>query len=382
MRILYIITQADGGGAQKYTLALAKAFGGMIAAGTENQTLFEHARKAGLETFPLEHLKRQINLWNDFLAAWEIRELVKELKPDIVHLNSSKAGILGSFACIGLKSKTAPRTGQQNWTGTRVVFTAHGFVFNEPLGFAQKNFYLALEKIASDYRDYIIAVSDADKNSALGNNLIKPNKISTIHNGIGPIDFLSANEARRLLNLPNHKLIFGCVANFYKTKGLDILIDAIALLDESQRQKIQVVVIGDGPEEKDLRLKMEDLRLGNSIKLLGKIDAAASYLRAFDCFVLPSRKEGFSYTLLEAMQAGLPIIATDAGGNKEALGDAGMLIKAENPKALAGAISYFIGNEQKRKDLSQKARSRQELFTETKMLEETKRIYDQLLQSL
>ena len=132
MRILYVITQADGGGAQKYTLALAKHFNGAIAAGNEAERLFIDAQRAGLKTFELTHLKRNINLWHDVLAVWEIRKLIKSYNPDIVHLNSSKAGILGSFACIGTKAK--------------MIFTAHGFVFNEPLSLPVKNFYLLWKK--------------------------------------------------------------------------------------------------------------------------------------------------------------------------------------------------------------------------------------------
>src|SRR6185436_2761697 len=105
MKILYIITQADGGGAQKYTLDLARHFNGAIAAGDEATKLLDAAKADGLKTYPLKHLKRDINLWHDFLAMWEIRALIDSIKPDIVHLNSTKAGILGSFACVGLKTK-------------------------------------------------------------------------------------------------------------------------------------------------------------------------------------------------------------------------------------------------------------------------------------
>src|SRR5512135_3762816 len=100
MKILYIITQADGGGAQKYTLALARHFGGTVAAGSEAGQLFDDARSLQLTAYGLRHLKRSINPWHDFLACVEIRQLVKNTNPDIVHLNSTKAGILGSFACI------------------------------------------------------------------------------------------------------------------------------------------------------------------------------------------------------------------------------------------------------------------------------------------
>jgi len=370
MDILYIITQADGGGAQNYTLTLAKTFGGKLAAGSEDSKLFDAAGKAGIETFPLRHLKRAINPFHDFLAVWEIRELIKTLDPDIVHLNSSKAGVLGSFAAMGLKKK--------------VVFTAHGFVFNEPLDAATKAFYLALEKTASSYRDFIITVSDADKQSALDSNLIKADKIQTIHNGIAPINFLSKEQARTALGLANNKLVIGTIANFYKTKGLDVLVKAVSMLAYDIRNKIEVVIIGDGPESENLKLKIENLNLKEQFKLLGKIDNAGTFLKAFDVFTLPSRKEGLPYTLLEAMQAGLPIVASNVGGIAEALGDAGFLVRADDAQELSTVLSKIISDLNSHgpayfNELSHKAKQRAAMFTEEKMLSETGKVYQKLM---
>jgi glycosyltransferase involved in cell wall biosynthesis len=378
MKILYIITQADGGGAQKYTLALARHFNGAIAAGNEANKLFIDAQRVGLTTFELKYLKRNLNLWNDLMAVWEIHQLIKTYKPDIVHLNSTKAGILGSFAAIGTK--------------TKVIFTAHGFVFNEPLSLPLRNFYLSLEKIASGYRDFIITVSDVDRQSALNNKIISADKITTIHNGLSPVSFLNRDQARAELGLSGilpplplgegrgegffkDKIIIGSTSNFYRTKGLDVLIRAVAMLDESTKSKINVIIIGDGPERRNLELGVRSYRLENIIKLLGKKGNAAIYLRAFDYFVLPSRKEGFPFALLEAMQAGLPIVATNVGGIPEALGGAGILITPEDPKALTDAIHTILLDSNIVKNLSTKAQERSQLFTEEKMLAETEKIY-------
>jgi glycosyltransferase involved in cell wall biosynthesis len=365
MRILYIITQADGGGAQQYVLQLARHFNGAIVAGREGRKLFADAQASGLTVFPLKHLKRNIDPWHDLLAIWEIRNLIKIYQPDIVHLNSTKAGVLGSFAAIGLK--------------TKIIYTAHGFIFNEPLPYLFKTFYLALEKIASDFRDMIIAVSDADRNSALAYRLIAPHKIITVHNGIGPIDFTDGLTAKQELKLPVDKFLSVTVANFYKTKGIDVLIQAVNLLPDDLKAKSQFVLIGDGPENKTLRFKIKDLRLENSFILLGKINNMKRYLRAFDCFVLPSHKEGFPFAVLEALQANLPIVASDTGGVKEALGDGGILVPPENPGALSQAIATIILDSNIAAELSRKAATRARLFTEQKMLEETERIYRAIL---
>lgn len=365
MTVLYIITSADGGGAQTYVLSLAKHFSGAIAVGTKNNRLFQEATQAGLETYPLSHLKRAINPWSDFLAILEIRQLIKDLKPDIVHLNSSKAGVLGSFASVGLKIK--------------VIYTAHGFVFNEPRFWPVKTFFLALEKVASSYRDYIIAVSEADRALGLKFGLITTDKISVVYNGIAPINFLSSGEARLKLNLTADKIIIGTVANFYKTKGLDILIEAVSLLPADLVEKCRFVILGDGPEKNNIRLMLENLELTKLFTLPGGIENADIYVKAFDVFVLPSRKEGFPYVILEAMQAGLPIVATDVGGVKEALGDAGILTPPEDPVKLAEAITNLINNHDLREALSAKALKQSQNFTEEKMLAETEKIYRRLL---
>ena len=365
MKILYIITQADGGGAQKYVLSLAKHFRGSIAAGNEAKKLFDDARNLQLKTYNLKHLKRDINPWHDFWAMWEIRNLIKNMRPDIVHLNSTKAGILGSFACIGLK--------------TKVLFTAHGFRFLEPLSHPAKMFYLALEKVASSYRDFIIAVSDADKKAALENKIIDRDKIQPIHNGIGQIDFLPRREARKKLGLSEDKFIFGTIANFYKTKGLDILIDAVAILDDDLKARCLFAIIGDGNERKNLELGIRHYGLQKHIILLGKINDASKYLKAFDCLIIPSKKEGFPYAVLEAIQAGLPIIAANVGGIPEALGEAGLLIPAHDSKALANATNTIIHSSMIVNAYSQKALERSKFFTEEKMLSETEKIYQNLL---
>ena len=328
MSILYIITQADGGGAQNYVLTLAKYFSGTIAAGGESKQLFADAEFQRIPTVKLRYLKRAIHPIYDVLAMLELRRLIETQKPDIVHLNSTKAGILGSFACVGLK--------------TKVVFTAHGFVFNEPLGFALKNFYLSLEKIASGYRDKIITVSWADEASALANNIISKDKIITIHNGIDQVEFLDKQQAREALRLSTHKIVFGSTSNFYKTKGLDILLKAVALMSADIKSKIQVVLIGDGPETKNLELEIKNLQLENTVKLSGKIGNVAQYLKAFDCFVLPSRKEGLPFGLLEAMQAGVPIVASKTGGVSEALGDSGFLVKPGDAGELSQVLTKII----------------------------------------
>jgi len=365
MKILYIITSADGGGAQKYVLDLAERFNAPIAAGNESGRLFELAKARGLTAFQLRHLKRNLNPWHDFLAVWEIYRIIKQTNPDIVHLNSSKAGVLGAVA-----GKLA---------GKKVIFTAHGMYYFTNTPWLKRWSYTWAEKFAALFWDRLIAVSRQDAGLAQKYNLLPAKDICTIYNGLPPIAFLPTGQARQQLGTAPEKIILGCVAQFYRRKGLDILIKAAAALPEELKRKTQIVLIGQGPEQANLEKLIRNLGLQETVILKNFQTQASSMLKAFDIFVLPSRYEGFPYALLEAMQAGLPIIATKVGGNAEALGDAGMLVETENIPALAKAIEGLLSDLSQQKQLSQKALEQSKLFSEEKMLAETEKIYELMM---
>ncbi len=345
---------------------MAKEFNGQIASGTEKSALFTEAETLGVKTHRLKFLKRQINPVWDFLALFEIFFLIRRLKPDIVHLNSTKAGQLGSL--IG------------KLAGSKVIFSARGFVFNEPRFFLVNWFYILMEKIASWFRDLIITVSESDRQSAIKYHLKNPGKIITVHNSIRPVNFLDRDTARQTLGINRNKLILGTIANFYHAKGLDILMRALATLASEELNRIQIVIIGGGPLEKQIKNLAVELHLDRHITYTGQVPDASKLLKAFDAFVLPSRKEGFPLVLLEAMQAGLPIIATNVGGNAEALGSAaGILVPSQDPVALAAAIKKLITNEDMRIDMSHKSLSQANRFPYDQHLSEISQVYNSLM---
>ncbi len=367
MTILYLITSGDAGGAQRYVLTLAKKFGGTIAVGGNDTELLWQAKERAIPVHRLKYLRRAVNPWYDFWSLIETVALIRRTRPDIVHANSSKTGFIASLAA-GL-------------INTKLVYTAHGFVFNEPLSFWRKTLYKLAERLASRWRSYIIAVSDADRIAALKAKLIDRTKIQTVHNGIAPLDFLDKTAARAQLNLPVHNFIVGTIANAYPAKGLEIMVQAAAKTRLPGGVSACFVIIGTGPKTPELKELAEQLKLSRYIFFVPGFTNAATLLKAFDLFVLPSRKEGFPYVLLEAMQAGLPIIATDVGGNREALGDAGVLIPPQRPDLLARAIDSLVESPQRRQALGEAALIRAGKFTEKNMLEQTRAVYQKVLRS-
>lgn len=363
MKILYVITQAEVGGAQKYTLDLAKHFKGTIVSGTESNQLETQSKAVGVTYIGLPEIKRDISPLSDVKAIIALRTLYKKEQPDIVHLNSSMAGFLGSLAGIGLNIK--------------IIYTAHGFVFNEPLPWYKKHFYIFLEWLASHFRDAVITVSEADRLSAITYHIAPKEKLITIHNGIGQINFFDRETARKQFNLPTDTFILGTIANAYHTKGIDLLLTALSQLPKDL--KLHYVLIGSGVLLETYKKQARELGLQDKVSFLGKIPEASRYLKTLDGFVLPSRKEGFPYTILEALQAGLPIIASNVGGVPEAIGIAGLTYNPNDLQTLSHIITELVTDKQLQNKLSEATKQRSELFSLRKTLEETQIVYTKLL---
>jgi glycosyltransferase involved in cell wall biosynthesis len=358
MKILYLITQPDWGGAQKYVLSLAQKFDGIVLSSDQKGQLYEELDNAGVKYFKSKFLKRNINLVFDLFSIFEIRNLIRRINPDIVHINSTKAGLVGAIA-----SKLA---------GRKVVFTAHGFKHFEHLKGFKRFCYIFFEKVSSWFQDFIIAVSINDFEFAQS----LKTKAVFVPNGIDPIDFLERSEARSLLGLSPDELVVGVIAGLYKTKGLDLLIESIDV-----SRKFKIVVLGEGPERKKLQDQIKSERKEEVFLLKGHINGAPRYMKGFDIFVLPSRKEGFPFVLLEAMQAGLPIIATDVGANKYVLKDYGTLVKPNSVEALKQALNQSIEKINSGSTIINKSEmiKRAEEFDTESMFRKTSEVYDVVL---
>jgi flagellar motor protein MotB len=282
MSPLFIITSADHGGAQQYVLTLAKAFNGSIAAGTEAAWLFDEAKKQGIHTIPVKHLKRAISPLHDLLAIYELQKIIRAEKPDIVHLNSTKAGILGSLAIpsyvtshmsdVRASDSLSPVSAKSYKLTAKsfplTVYTVHGFILNEPLSAPKRALYAFLERYCAKYRQHTIAVSIADKRAIITAGCGTEESVSVIPNGIAPIDFLDRKSARQQLNIADDVFAIGTIANLYKTKGLDVLINAVASLPPSNQltnQPINYLILGEGPERKNLEKQIKKGGKSNAI---------------------------------------------------------------------------------------------------------------------
>jgi glycosyltransferase involved in cell wall biosynthesis len=375
MKILYIITQGELGGAQKYVLSLiteAKNRNHEVAlASGDNDQEGWLKHEAGILSCPttaLKYLKREISPLADLQAVWEMTKLYRQFQPDIIHLNSTKAGVIGSLAFLFYRHPTA-----------KLIYTAHGWVFNEELPKLKKLLYLYLEKFTALVKHQIICVSEFDRQAGLKHKITQSEKLITIHNGVEFADdyFFSQAEARARLNLSPDEKVIGTVANFYPTKGLKYLITAVGILKQANLP-IKTVIIGDGELRPELEQQIKELNLQAEIILAGRIENGEKYLKAFDLAVMSSVKEGLPYFALGVLSAGVPIIATNVGGLPEIIEDGvnGLLVASKNPEQLAEAIKQLLNDPELREKIkTANPQKITEQFSLRQMTEKTFAIY-------
>lgn len=347
LNILYIITQASWGGAQRHVAALAahcaKKNNVSVWHGSDTDAdgIFRAAlQRAGVPSYEIPCLKRAISPFADICALFALARLYRRERPDIVHLHSSKAGVLGSLACALLPRRLRPV----------IIYTVHGWVFQESRIPLLRTAFVIIEKMANRYRDKIIVLGTHDKET--GRSLGLPeSKMTVIPNGIdlhAPI--LSTDEARAALidALPvtarPHATIhmrvpwIGAIGTFNKNKNMELLVAACAIL-QKQKTPFHAFIIGGGPHAASLRGLCTRLGLDSSITLSSFLPHAEQFVPAFDMLAITSRKEGLPYILLEAMRAHVPVVATDTGAIRET--DA-PLIAEPTPDAFAQALGALL----------------------------------------
>lgn len=372
-KILYIVTQSELGGAQKYVFDLAQALNNqfeiMVAAGqseSKDRKIFELLREKHIICHELKHLTRPIHPLHDILGLFEIIRFCKKIKPDVIHINSSKASILASLAG---RICHVPK----------IVHTVHGFAFDEDISFVKKFLYRIAEKFTGACKDDFIFLSKKDKESAKRKKIFPKYGSHIIYNGINPqeIFFEERERAKNMLGIPHNAFVFGTIANLYKTKGIEYFIEAFALIEKKLPFHALCLVIGEGDERKYLESLIKKLGIEKKFFLAGKRAGASSLLKAFDVFVVSSVKEGMPFSALEAMAAGLPVISTKAGAMEEIFeGSKEILVEIKNPHALANALMKIALSLELRKTLIEKnLRLVQAKFHKNTMIQKTLQVY-------
>ena len=340
-RVLLAITLAEVGGAQSYVAALlpalAERYDVVLAAHGEGP-LREAAARSGVRFVPLEHVRRPINPLRDVAGLVELTRLMRRERPQVVHSSSSKAGVLGRVAA------TLARVPVR-------FFTVHGWAFSAYSGLSGFVYRLA-DRLMAPLTTVTICVSEQELAAGLAARACRPESSIVIHNAV---DVAAAPRSRHDRAVP--RLI--AVGRLKPPKDFVTLVRALGELPPGS---FEALIVGDGPDRPQLAAEIRRLELEDSVELAGERSDVPELLAASDVFVLSSRSEGLPVSVLEAMAAELPVVASAVGGLAELIenGVTGVLVPAGDKRALAEALGSLVKDPGRRRSLGAAGRARAE----------------------
>jgi glycosyltransferase involved in cell wall biosynthesis len=362
MRILYLITRSELGGAQIHLLDLLSGFRehlDMVVGVGEDGYLVEKVRNLGIPCHVVPHLVQPMRPVEDFRAAFELVDLIRRVKPDVVHTHTSKVGVLGRLAA--------------RLAGVPSVFTAHTWCFAEGTSWKWKAAGVPSERLAARWSSSIINVSEANRKLALSYRITKENRLLTIHNGI--IDSPHRAQPDRS-GIPTIVVVGRCAPQ----KDQALFLRALSELDTPAR----ALIIGDGPTRPALEAAAERLGISDRVEFLGQRLDVAELLAGAHIFALPTKWEGFPLSILEAMRAGLPVVASNVGGVAEAVvdGETGFLVPNGDSAAFREDLRRLVESPALRRRMGEIGRAHYEAkFTLDAMLRKTLAVYHKAVSS-
>lgn len=366
-RVLMIV-ESSAGGTGRHVLDLCE---GMLSRGWDVHLVHSTIRIDGLFRERLAALPKLPRLAlpittavgpRDFSTVLAIRRYMRAHGPfDIVHGHSSKGGALARLAAVG--------------TGAAAFYTLHGLIMMDPgLGFLKKSFYTTIELALSLVTDGIIAVSPEEQRAAVKLGLGE-SRVHLVPNGISDLKLAPRTEARKTMGMVGDEPVIGFVGRLVEQKAPHILLEAFAKV-VAACPAAKLAVVGDGPLAPGLRELAGRLGIAGSVIWLGERDSREVFA-GFDLFALSSRKEGLPYVVLEAMFAGLPVVATAASG-VEILVDpekTGYVVPTDDANAFADALLSLVSDRTRLQSFADAALQRSRRFTAQEMVERTMALY-------
>lgn len=400
-KVLFLITKSNFGGAQRYvydqTSYLAEKGVNLKVAFGDRGKLADKLESRSIPTISIPYLGRDVSLIKDVKAFFSIRRLIKNEAPDLLHLNSSKAAVMGAAAALlcNLERFLARLfLGKKVREGkVKVLFTVHGWAFNESRGFVSRIILKIIYWFIILLSDVVICVSKRAREQ-IRNFPFTKSKMYVVHNAITPKEVKSKQEARKVLaemapaleeslGKEGGDIWIGTISELHPIKGLSVAVEAISILKE-EYPEIRYIIMGEeGAERGKIEHKIKEDGLEKNVFILGYVEGAPSFLSAFDIFTLSSFSEGLSYAVLEAGYAGLPVVASDVGGIPEIITNEvnGELVTPGDSQALADALRELIENPDKRESLSKNLKGRiDRYFNLDKMTNKIINIYSDLLE--
>ena len=389
MKIVHTITRLILGGAQENTLITCKLLAERghdvtlitgPALGPEGE-LFEQAKGQGYEIVVVDRLRRAINPCNDAVSYFRIKKLLRELKPDVVHTHSAKAGILGRFAGHVLKNKWGEKL-------PAVVHTIHGLAFHPYQSELLNKFYIAIEKSTAKRTDFFISVADAMTEQATAVGIGTPERYVTAYSAIEEDDFLEPipqqrrSKFRLKHGIADDAVVLVTIARLFMLKGHEYIVDSAKELSKRFDNCVWLFV-GDGNLSEQLKQQAHQFGLADRIKFAGLLPPGEIPLaiQSSDILVHCSLREGLARALPQGMLCGRPAISFDVDGAREVVNDeTGRLIEPKNIAQLTEACAELIADKDLREQLGRQARqSVKKKFAPDTMVDTIEEVYRKIL---
>lgn len=321
-------------------------------------------------------LKRELNPFYDIIAFYRIFKFIKEYKPDIIHTHTAKAGTLGRLAAILANVPIK-------------IHTFHGNIFHGYFNKSSTRFFIFIEKILAKFTQSIIAISQRQKDEIVQKyGITNPKKCSVIKLGFDLAKFLNLSSKegtfRKRFNFKEDDILVGIVGRLTAIKNHRMFIDAIDHINRTAGKdiidKIKFVIVGDGEMKEELLAYGRFRRMEKKVSFIGWIKDIDEVYAGLDIAALTSINEGTPVSLIEAMASSKPVISTDVGGVKDAVGETGILVKSGDYKVMSDKISNLAASLEKREELGRRGRDFvRNKYSKERLVSELRELYNDLI---
>lgn len=370
--ILHVITRVDGGGSAVNTVlsvegAIERGYRVKLVTGSATDHI-----AAQPYTMILPELVRDVHPVKDLLALFKLVQLIRLEKPDILHVHCSKAGFIGRMAGFLARAKI-------------IIYTPHGHVFWGYFGPAKTRLYLELEKAASLVTDKIVALTRTERDEEIECGQAGADKFVIIPSGVDLSGYATRQDRKdpalcARFGVTPDQIVLGSMGRLVEIKGLDVGMAAYIKIAKQFPQTV-LLFAGDGPEQERLEKMAAEAGLSDRVRFLGWLDGKPEFLSVCDLFVMPSRNEGMGRAAVEAMAAGLPVVASRVGGIKDLVieGENGFLCESENADALAARLTEMLNNLAQARAMGRKGALRAKEFSLQAMNDGLDELYREVL---
>lgn len=378
-RVMHVITRLELGGAQQNTLFCVThhdrtRFSIDLVAGAGGLLDGEARSIPDADVRLMTCLEHPIRPWSDLRAVAGLARLMRRHRVDLVHTHSSKAGILGRLAA---RLAGVPH----------IVHTVHGWSFHDDQPRWVQGFYARLERWAARVTDRLVVVSEQNRRQGLERGIGRPEKYRVVRSGIDIEEFrrptVSREETRAGLGVGDDQILVGTVACLKPQKAPLDFVDAAARA-HARDPRLRFVIAGDGALRAAVERRIEEAGLEGVIRLLGWRRDVVDLLHAMDVFLLTSRFEGLPRAVLQAMAAGVPVVATAVDGTPEVVRDreTGFLVPPGEPVQAAERVLELVRDGALRGEMVQRARcALGASFEIHEMVKDLDRLYLSLLEA-